>query len=72
MSQTDTCGLQAGTRTAAEPPHFTDLYIPTGYIPDVIWGGTRNLRDGCHTFGNILDLAAYHVVYTGEARAVEA
>ena len=70
--QTNTCGLLAGTRTSAEPTHFTDLYIPTGYILDVIRGGTRNLRDGCYTFGDILGLAAHHVVYTGEARAVEA
>ena len=72
VTQTPTCGLQAGTRTGAEPPHFTDLYIPTGYIPDVIRGGPRNLRDGCYTFGEVLDLPAHHLVYTGEARAVEA
>ena len=49
-----------------------DDYIPTGCIPDVIRGGARNLRDGCYTFSHILDLAGQHVVYTGEAQAVEA
>ena len=49
-----------------------DDYITTGFIPDVIRGGTRNLRDGCFTFSDILDLAAHHLVSTGEAQAVEA
>ena len=34
-------------------------------------GTIRNLRDGCHSFSDILDLAADHLVYTGEAPSVE-
>ncbi len=48
-----------------------DCYIPSGCIPDVLKGTIRNLRDGCYSFSDILDLAAHHLVYTGEARAVE-
>lgn len=58
--------------TGAEQAHFTDLYIPAGYIPDVIWGRTHNLRDGCHAFGDVPNLAEHHSVYFGEAWAVEA
>ncbi len=70
VTQTNTCGLQAGIRTGAEPPRFTDFYIPSGCIPDVLKGTFRNLRDGCYSFSDILDLAAHHVVYKGEPRAV--
>jgi hypothetical protein len=31
-----------------------------------------NLRDGRYTFGGVLDVAAHHIVYACEARAVEA
>ena len=67
-----TSSLQAGTSAGVEPPYFIDLYIPTAYIRHMIRGGTRNLRDGCYTLGDIPDLAAHRAVYTGEARAGEA
>ncbi len=50
----------------------SDNYIPSGGIPDVIGGGVRNLRSGCYTFGDILDLAAHRLVSTGEAAAIGA
>jgi len=49
-----------------------DFYIPTGCIPDVLKGTVRNVRDGCFSLADILDLAAHHLVWIGEARAVEA
>lgn len=49
-----------------------DYYVPSGCIPDVLKGTVRNLRSGCYTFGDILDLAAHHLVWIGEATTVEA
>lgn len=51
---------------------MTDDYIPSGCIPDVLRGTVRDLRRGCYSFADILDLAAHHLVYTGEAAEVEA
>jgi len=50
----------------------TDDYIPSGCIPDVLRGTVRDLGRGCYSFADILDLAAHHLVWTGEAAAVEA
>jgi hypothetical protein len=61
-----------GLSIRARPARHGDDYIPSGCIPDVIRGGVRNLSSGCYTFGEILDLAAHHIVWTGEAQAVEA
>src|SRR5579871_924619 len=52
-------------------PGSGDSYIPSGCIPDVLKGTIRNMRDGCYTFGDILDLAAHHLVWIGEAGSVE-
>ena len=49
-----------------------DDYIPSGCIPDVVRGTVRDLRRGCYSFADILDLAAHHLVWTGEAAEVEA
>jgi hypothetical protein len=70
--ETKTKGRLREAVGAVSPCAQDDDYIPTGLIPDVIRGGTRNLQDGCYTFGDIVDLAAHHLVSTGEARAVEA
>jgi hypothetical protein len=45
--------------------------VPSGHIPDVLKGGVRNLQLG-YSFGEILDLAAHHLVWIGEDKAVEA
>lgn len=51
---------------------MTDDYIPSGHIPDVLRGTVRDLGRGCYSFAEILDLAAHHLVFTGEAPEVEA
>jgi hypothetical protein len=49
-----------------------DFYIPSGKVPDVLRGGvTLDLRAGCYSFSDILDLVAHHLVWIGEAKAVE-
>ena len=47
-----------------------DAYIPSGCIPNVLDGTILDLRVGCYSFGEILDLAAHHLVSIGEAQAV--
>ena len=61
-----------GLSIRARAARHGDDYIPSGCIPDVLKGTIRNLRAGCYTFGEILDLAAHHLVWTGEAQALEA
>ncbi len=63
--------VEAQERASLETGAVGDCYIPSGCIPDVLKGTVRNLRDGCYSFSDILDLAAHHLVYMGEARAVE-
>ena len=49
-----------------------DAYIPSGSIPNVVDGTILDLRAACYSFGEILDLAAHHLVWIGEAQAVQA
>lgn len=49
----------------------TDDYTTSGCIPDVLRGRVRDLRRGRYSFADILDLAAHHLVYTGEAADAE-
>ncbi len=49
-----------------------DAYIPSGCIPNVLEGKILSMQDGCYSFSEILDLAAHHLVWTGETQAVEA
>ena len=57
--------------TADLPSPYGDFYIPSGCIPDVLRGTVRHMRDGCYSFADILDLASHHLVWIGEAQAVE-
>jgi hypothetical protein len=57
-----TPGLQAGTRTGAEPRHFTDLYIAQGRI------GRTRLRSACYSWGEVLHIAALELWRRGAAR----
>lgn len=59
-----TSGLQAGTRTGAEPPHFTDFYIAGGRI------GRTRLSAGCYTWHEVLAAVAADLTRRGEDAAV--
>ena len=59
-------------QVAASMGALTDDYLPEGRVPDVLKGTVRDMRDGCYSFGEVLDLAAHQLVWTGEASAVEA
>ncbi len=70
METEDQGALSRSRKSWFRMPQDRD-YIPHGHIPAVIRNRRRNLWDGCYSLSDILDLAANHLVYTGEAQAVE-